>query len=45
VGGPTSDLLSEFGNKIKGNFKITYKTKVHPEAGDTYNYDYEIHIM
>ena len=43
--GPTSDLLSEFGNKIKGNFKITYKTKVHPEAGKPFNYDYEIHIM
>lgn len=43
--GPESDILPEFKNKIKGNFKITYKTTVHPEAGDKYNYDYEIHIM
>jgi len=43
--GPESDLSSIFGNKIEGDFKITYKTTVHRESGVTYNYDYEIHIM
>jgi hypothetical protein len=38
-----SDVLSEFGNTITGNFKITSTMYDHPEGGPTPRY--ELHIM